>query len=299
MLTPEQVLARREGIGSSDVAALVGKGPRTRQMVFNEKVYGAEQKREDWLDYGSHAESGIIAYRVAQLGAYRWQPQDFQKAFGPRLVCPGIVRGHESMRALATPDAIASGVFGDIGIEAKNVAFDNSGEWGEEDEDCPEHHWLQCQWQMGVTDLHRWELVAAIGGRPPAVWPIEYRPQVYEDLLVVVEDFWERYVIPKQPPGPIDGSDAASEYLRRAYPKELHGVLARATPEEEALALAYVAAADTEKAGKAAQGEARNRLCALLGDRLGVVLSDGRRATWKWQDGKNGPTRVLRVSKGR
>lgn len=301
-LTGPHFEARREAICSSDAPAIVGKGPRTRQHVFNEKVFGTRSPTEDWQRYGSHAEAGIVAYRVEELGGEYLAPSAIRAMYGDLIVHEddfGILISHPERRALCSPDALVT-VDGELRIiEAKNVAWDNSAEWGEEDEDCPEHYWLQCQWQMGVLGIANCDLVAAIGGRPPATWSLDFDPRLFEDLLVVAEDFWERYVIPKEPPGPIDGSDAASEYLRRAYPKELHGVLARATIEEEDIAHAYSTASDLERENAEHKAAMRNKLCALLGDRLGVVLSDGRRATWKWQDGKNGPTRVLRVSKGR
>lgn len=315
-LSEQQIAVRRTAIGSSEISALVGLDPYRNAMdVFLDKVYGFKKKRTDEMVYGNHVEPGILSYRRAQLGAYQFKEADFISAFEDRVLAfneertSPTIRSAESAIAVSTVDAIFSiPVFGEDGTsidgddqveEAKFVSWHQSADWGDEDGDAPPNYQIQCQWHMGVTGIHRAELVAEIAA-PASAWGVPWQPEVYENLVIVAEKFWRDNVINRVRPLELDSSDAAAAYLRNRYPRELHGVLPNATPEIEALVTSYawlsqqIATLDSEKE------TARNRLCELLGDNAGAVLSDGRRVTWLWQlNGKKPPTRVLRVSKGK
>lgn len=315
-LSAEQIAVRRTAIGSSEIAALVGLDPYRNAMdVFLDKVYGYRKKRTEEMEYGSHVEPGILSYRRSQLGAYQYREADFVSMFEGRILAfneertSPTIRSAESSLAVSTVDAIFSiPVRGEDGAiddgedqveEAKFVSWHQSAEWGEEDGDSPANYQIQCQWHMGVTGIHRAELVAEVGA-PASAWAVPWRPTVYENLLIVAERFWRDNIVNKVRPLELDSSDAAAAYLRNRYPRELHGVLPNATPEVEALSASYAWLTQQIGTLEDEKEATRNRLCELLGDNAGAVLSDGRRVTWLWQlNGKKPPTRVLRVSKGK
>lgn len=311
-LSVAQIAVRGQGIGSSEIAALVGLDDSTTPLdVFLRKAYGVEKPRSAEMNYGHHAEPGILSYRQEELRARRWGAEDFAQCFGNRVLAWGdeaktvTIRGEESPVVIDSPDAIFEFEGEEEGSvelqieEAKFVSWHQAYEWGEADGDAPANYQIQCQWHMGATGIHRAELVAELGA-PPSPWFVPFQPKVYENLVIVAERFWHDNVLKKVKPVELDASDAAAEYLRQRFPRELHGVLPNAPPEVEALATSYAWLTEQEGALDAEKKTTRNRLCELIGDTAGAYLSDGRKVTWLWQpNGNKAPTRVLRVSKAR
>lgn len=312
-LSAEQLRVRRDGIGSSEIAALVDLDPRqTKLDVYVAKVYGSRRRPDEEMEFGDDVEPAIVSYRVRRLGASLYREADYRRDFGDRILafderkCSATIRSAESPIAITTPDALV--LLPEIEddparrkvIEAKHVGWYNSGEWGEADEDAPINFWLQCQWHMGVTGVTDAEIAASIGGLPPSDWTVGPHRATYENLVVVAERFWRDHVEKRVPPvDKLDASESAAEYLRAAFPKETEPVLPKAPPELEELALHYAQTARELTAKEAEKEALRNQICAFLGLRAGAVLSDGRRVTWLWQRNgpKKPPTRVLRVPK--
>jgi predicted phage-related endonuclease len=314
-LSDAELAARLTGIGSSEAAAVCGLHPSLSSLqVWMSKVLGAKKKRSEEMDFGHDMEPAIVSYRARQLGAAIVPQADYGDIFGARVFRDQegkptrTVRHPEYQVALATLDSLLE-VPGEERIggrsplricEAKNVSWHQSGEWGDDDEDAPAHYTLQCVWQLGVTGMGKNDLCASIGGSPPSAWGIAWNDGVrrtFENMLTICERFWHDNVLKKVPPAELDHTDDSAEYLRLTYPRERYGVLPKATAEIETLAIQYDWLGAQEATLKEEKQQARNRLCQLLGDHAGAVLSDGRRVTWLWQGTEAKATRVLRVSK--
>lgn len=291
------------GIGSSQIAALVDLHPyRDIFDVFNECALGVKGKRRGYLDFGHDMEGAILAFRQRQLEALPWESHHFANVYGDRAVGGTTVRSAESSVALASCDAVFAippdDEEGDQVEEAKSVGYSESWDWGDGDDDCPVGYRIQNLWQQGVLGIHRGELVASIAGAPPQAWPVAFDKRTYENLVIIAERFWRDHVLTKKPPRPIDGSDAATDYLRARYPEETQpmALVCPADLAELALEWEQVDAwwGATEKLAK----ELKNRICDRIAERDGYVLPDGRWLSWRAQNTSHGGrTRVLRITK--
>lgn len=295
------------GIGSSQIAALVNLHPyRTKLDVFNELALGVKQRARDFMDWGQYQEPAILAYRARQLGCPEsgspWTEQNFRDEFGARWLGGTTVQSAESSIALASPDAIFYLDNGDAEQieEGKNVGEYESADWGEADDAAPAGYQLQNLWQQGCTGIHRGEIVASIGGRAPAAWPVRWDAEVWGHLLTIAERFWRDHVLMKRPPVPIDGSDSATDYLRARYPAELQPMAGPAPADLVEQALEWEQVNAWANATEKREKDLRNAICDRIGEGSGYTLPDGRWLTWRAQkNGHGGTSRVLRIQKAK
>jgi predicted phage-related endonuclease len=280
MLTPEQLAARRLGLGSSDIAAVAGIDKyRNAIHVFNEKVLPVEQVEGPATGRNparwGHRLEGLVIEEWAELKGVRCL-----------IRAPGTIYHPKNKLFFATPDALAlPGSFagrshsleeiieGAEGLcEAKAPGLRMADDWS--DDEAPESYLLQTQWQIGVIRQMPADLCALIGGQDFRMRAVEPDPETFGMLTEIGEKFWRDHVMTQRPP-PLDHSEAAAEYIRRRFPKPKAGMLV--LPDDHPTMLhARVLEAEIrtmksckEEAEKA-EDSARNRLKELVGDAQGI-----------------------------
>ena len=138
-ITEEQRKARKNFLGSSDAAAIMGRDPwRSRTDVYHEKTLdlGAVEPTEA-MQNGNRLESALVAYAEERLGV--------TITANVNVVSGGIDGGIMA----ANMDGIVDG--GTAGCECKFVGPTNADDWGEDGSDAvPQHVAIQCQHQMAV-----------------------------------------------------------------------------------------------------------------------------------------------------
>lgn len=141
----------------------------------------------------------------------------------------------------------------------------------------PIDYYLQLQQQLFCTGWERTDVAVLIGHDEFRTYEVERNPLII-DLLVSAEvELWEKNVLTNEPP-PMDDSDAARNYLRQRFGRDLEP-LRPATPEELPLLADAFAAAALKKAATKDYEVVANRLKLAIGDARG--LTDGRlKATW-------------------
>ncbi len=195
MITPEQRLARRNHIGSSDIAALAGCDPwKSRMAVFLEKVYEVEDlPQKGPIARGNRYERALLDFAQEELGV------ELQ-----RDVC--VL--HPSIQHIAV-NLDARLIGRREGVEAKTSSL--SDEFGDPRTDqVPERVLCQVHLQMDAADLEVvW--VPVLLARFGRLEECMYRVDRNEDLIISLRDlaaeFWHTYVLPKIPP-PTDGPPA-------------------------------------------------------------------------------------------
>lgn len=151
---------------------------------------------------------------------------------------------------------------GDL-VEIKTASIFSAGDFGESGSDeVPIDYRLQCAHELLVTDAARCHLVVLIGGNRLAEYRIERDPVLEEQLVAVEARAW-RQVQERQPP-PMDGSDGASEYLRKMYPSD-DGSTVELSEEVQGLAVGFITAKEQEKAAKGQIEALRNQIAEALG----------------------------------
>lgn len=186
-LTAEQIKARRNYIGSSDVAAILGYSKyRTAEDVRLSKLHELEDEKFSepaWL--GTILQQGLID-GVAQR--YGWQvDHDVQVAHPER---PFLV---------ANLDAVGYAKGRQFVIEAKCIGLCNPmatyEEWGKPpDGEIPDEYLCQVQYQLGVAGCDCGYVVALLAGSGLHVYRVERDPG-WGGVLEYLAGWWREHVV--------------------------------------------------------------------------------------------------------
>jgi len=203
--------ARRLAIGASDTAGIFGMGYVSQSIVtvWSSKTGGPEvefppdvKKR---VERGKRME-GIISDEVADdLKIPIYDPGDYTIFYHPTF--PWLA---------ATLDRIALEDDEAVPVEFKyNDAYLKKAWKG--DEPILKYE-IQCQHQMAVTGARYCYLAGLVGGNELFVKKIKRDNAFIAAMILKLSEFWG-YVNRMEVP-PIDGSEATSDWLRVAYPKQ-------------------------------------------------------------------------------
>lgn len=273
-LTPENLAARRSGIGASEIAAVVGVSPYATPLdVYERKIleYAPIVRINDDMERGNELESALLAWTGRRLA---------------RTVTPNadLVRNEAHPIVVATPDGYEreGGVLSPpVGVVEVKSPGRGAAQWTDPADDphgAPDYYLLQVQWQLLATGLPRGVLSALVWGR---LWMyrVESSPDLQGALLDAAEEFW-RHVEARDPPDPTRGSDAST--LARLVRQTREELLTPADPVAvRELVETFRTAKAEEEAAEERKSLARAQVCALIGPAAGMDLGGGLRVTWK------------------
>lgn len=192
---------RKDGIGGSDIGAIVGMNPyRGAFDVFVDKTTdeSPDISDRDPVYWGTVLEP-IVA-------------KEFEKRSGKKVRrCNFILRSAESPFAFADVDRLVDGE--DAGLECKTTNAFNCKEW--ENDEVPASYVLQCQWYMYVTGYSKWYIACLIGGQRFVWSEIKRDDDLIKMLVSRAREFWDN--VQNGIPPDIDGSDSCTEYLNSRY----------------------------------------------------------------------------------
>jgi putative phage-type endonuclease len=260
--SPEWYALRSEGLGSSDIAAIVGASKYgTPYSVWVDKCVPRDPDEGDnqWQEWGKTLEPVIAAkfarnhpeFRVAETGTWAVEERPWQRANPDRLlVDPFGDVGRESLRGV---------------LEIKTAARDSAWEDG-----VPATYEAQVTWQADVLDVDHVWVAVLIGGSDYR----EYRVDVSEfdkaRLRNIGENFWLDHVVGFTPP-PLDGSQITFEAVQRATPPPTEASQAI----DGALADEFIAAKASLDAAQEVYNLLKSRMLIVLGDAKHGVRADG------------------------
>jgi putative phage-type endonuclease len=209
MLSAEQLAQRRAGISATDVSSIVGLNPWSSPIdVFLDKT-----GRKPPFEGNSRTKWGNLL-----------EPQirdDYAERRGLRVEVPGTLDHPEVTWAKATPDGICYWPGGAVpinGLEIKSHSSRVAHMYGEPGTDAvPAHILIQCQWNLFVSGLDIWDLVAFIDNQP-----LDYVIRRDDELIGLLRDRCERFLVDHiradVPPEP-DGSASYDKYLLSRFPQ--------------------------------------------------------------------------------
>jgi predicted phage-related endonuclease len=233
-----------------------------RKLGLGGQVYESAPMR-----LGNYIEDGIV----------RWY-QDEAKVKTVR----STTRRHPTRKwMLATPDRVVveNGKPSRL-VECKSIGPATADLWTKDPDGVPAHVRAQVEWQCEVVGVKTCDVAALfLSSREFRIYRIERNEILIKRLIEIGDIFWHKYVLTETPP-PIDGSDAARDYLGLKFPENRVHAMKPAPAEALEIVREYRDAADSEKAAKDRKALARNRACELIGDADGI-LGRGFRATWK------------------
>lgn len=262
---------RKTGIGGSDAAAIANLNKyKTPMRVYQEKLGLVEPVEEsDAMSLGHRLEPVIRAMYAEKFGingmGLSMTRKDNEIVRSPQY---DFVIG--SFDGLVFDDKKGVAVWG---FEAKATSGYPKGEWGESGSDhVPPAYYLQCQHYMLVTGLQRWDLAALIGSTKFYIYHIFRNEQVITDLLKLEMNFWNNHVLAQVPPE-IDGSDAATEYLKNRFPVSDAYTIEADRPMIQAMEKWYAIDAKIDELEQEKQ-LVQNQIIATMGDAEKMIGGD-------------------------
>lgn len=199
----EWLIARQNGIGGSDIGAIMGVSPfKTAVDVYLAKIDPNPADEQNELFYWGHALEQPIADRFALQNGV------------------DVIRGvpinrhpeHEWM--VANVDGIIND--GNRGVlEIKTVSAFGGRDWGTEGSDeVPLSYVAQCAWYMAVMNYDYAKIAALFGGNDYREFHIDRDPELEAILIERGREFWFNHVTPRVPPAPANDKDVLRLFRR-------------------------------------------------------------------------------------
>lgn len=280
--------ARRSGVGSSDVAPILGESTwGTALSTWSEKVGLVErdQTETEWATWGNILEPVIIGQLAKETGI-PFCHQDLcivRHADHPELFCSPDALFKRCVR-FDTDPADALPPFQVFAAEAKNVTGFKASEW---DDGVPRIYWLQVQHAMDCMGLSQMHVAALIGGNR-FVWTIVERDDEHLDRVRPLLLEFARQVREEDPPEPTaDDGPTLAQMHAESDPEAMVSL----PPEAWKWTDRIHAIEDSIKRRKRIIDGLKNRIRAALGPAETGTMSDGR--SWTWKTSKNGQRRLL------
>lgn len=209
MLTKEQVLQRRNYLGASEAAAVLGLSRwKTPLQVWSEKTGAVEP--EDISDRLPVIVGNELEDLVCKL---------FTRETGKK-----VYRVNETIRHPAYPFIAANldrRVVGeDAVLEAKTANARKLHEW--EDDEIPQEYLVQVMHQLAVTGRQFAYIAVLIGGNQKFIWKkVERDEDIIKNIVEKECEFWLSFVQPKVMPKVVTAQDSA--ILNALFPSSKDG----------------------------------------------------------------------------
>lgn len=242
---------RKAGLGGSDAAGAIGLSRYASPITvyFDKTEDGVEREDSEKMEAGRRLEPVIAEWFAEKSGKK-------------------VIRQPYMYRNLEHPWMLANVDFGiegeNAGVECKNTSFEK--DW--EDGLVPDEYFLQCNHYMAVTGADRWYLVYLVSGWKLRWVTIERNEDLIQTLIKQEGDFWHNYVVTRTLPA-FDGSNAATELLKKMYPHEISEDHEPAEIPDDFEDLWQEENAITKQMGEMEKRkkEIRNQICSLIGER--------------------------------
>lgn len=242
---------RKNGIGGSDVSALLG-------------ISKWKSALELWLDKTGQAED-LEADNEAMEWGRIMEPvirSHFQTVTGKKVVeVKAIMQHTEYPFMLADIDGLTEDDQGNPAVlEIKTASEYKRSEW---EEDIPTYYQAQIQHYLCVSGLAKAYVAVLIGGNSFRLYEVDADWEVQAMLIAVEADFWNKVVTNTRPE--MDGSDSAKELLDKAYKGGIKETVS--LPDDARVYIEqYFEASVEEDNAKARKQEASNKIKELMGD---------------------------------
>jgi putative phage-type endonuclease len=274
---------RKEGIGGSDAAAVLGISPWTSTYALWAEKSGLSQDEKPQTD--AMKMGNMLEPVVADL---------FAENEGRRIVELPVILSHpEYPHMLANVDRFVTDEHGKVIalLECKTSGARSANKWLE---GVPSNYLAQVQHYLSVTGLPRAYVAVLVGGVDYHCFTVE-RDEMMIDLLQIQEAmFWtslEKQIAPE-----VDGSEATIKVLRHQWQSKAETIIE--LPETAAVLLEQRAQAK-QKASEVEEeiAECEAQLMACLQDNEVGTLGGEVVVTWKTSNRTSLDTKRLRAEK--
>lgn len=277
--SPEWYEKRREGLGASDSAAILGHSKWATPLdVYKSKVGGVEREFDPLRAFVGHESEAMIRNWIQQ-----WHPEV------GRIYPARAVRSGEWPWLFATPDGTADDVGLVIPVELKTSNHFARDNWLDRDGIAapPLYYQVQVQQQIAVLGAPYGWIAVYHGGTDFELFKIPRDDVFIEQLVRITGEWWEKHVVARVAPDPSTYTEA-----NEAYPgvPELAYTL---TPEQfELIEQRDVAASDMNHTKRIVESF-KDWIGPLVGD--ATVLEFEGKPVWSFKRQNGGPQVRLEV----
>ena len=242
---------RKQGIGGSDVAAILGISKwNSAIQLWMDKTNQTNEPVEvnEAMEWGTILESVIRDHFAMVTGKTVMEVK-------------AMLQHPEHPFMLADVDGVTTDDDGNPAIlEIKTASEYKRDEWLE---GVPAYYQTQVQHYLCVTGVSKAYVAVLIGGNSFKIYEVDADPEIQSMLIAVEKNFWNQVQNMIRPE--IDGSDAAKNLLDSIY---RGGVDEEIVLPDEAVDWvdAYVEACAIEDSAKARKQEAANHIKEIMGD---------------------------------
>jgi putative phage-type endonuclease len=280
--TPGWYETRRHGIGSSDVAAILGRNPhRSAHDVYLDKL-GVPEPGSGNLEaiYFGQLLEPVVADEFARRASAEYGREIRVLEVEGTLAHVDRPWQRANLDRLVVEDSAPAAV-----LECKTTGLRLAGEW--QDEQVPEHALLQVHHQLAVTGFEHGYLAALIGGQRFTWRRVDWDEWLCEYITRECERFWHEHVLARVPPPP-DASQACRRALARTYPEAEPGKVVDLDEDMRRWVVRLRNAVELEKLAKVKREEAENHLIDAMGEAEVARLGGREVLTYR-----NEPRRIL------
>ncbi|MGW1039853.1 YqaJ viral recombinase family nuclease [Streptomyces sp. NPDC002547] len=260
--------ARRSGIGSSDVPAILGLVEKSPPLkVYYDKI------GENVDDAGEAAYWGNVHEEsVARTWAMR------NRSVIRRI---GLVAHVDHPHWMTTLDRrvtecpLSEDEQTPCALEVKTRSAFKSAQWHA---GSPDDVTAQILWQIIVNGYEHMHYAVLIGGNEyhQGVIRADQYTDVMADITVAVDKFWHEHVQAQVPPEPTGDGESLVKMFRRLHPTRSGGVDVDRHPDALDALLDYNRHQRDESAAKKAKASAKARMVAALGDAQEALVGGER-----------------------
>ena len=205
MLSEEQLIERKLGIGGSDAAAVCGLSPWvTPLQLYNDKTsieIDTSLNDKDFIKLGNMLEPTVVSLYEEKTGKTCYEDK---RAFTHKK--------HKWMRA--NIDRRIKGE-DNIILECKTTGAFSSKKWGEEGTDqIPFNYVLQCAHYAAVLDIDQVDIAVLIGGQTFKCFKYKRNMKLEKSLIERESYFWHENVLKKNAPASKTYEDALLKHVK-------------------------------------------------------------------------------------
>lgn len=283
---------RRQGVGASDVAGILGISPwASAWSVWADKVgVMPEQPENEYMEAGRWLEQAIGPWFTHKTGLHVAGEQT-QTAHPDhpthRATLDGLVFARH--QRIYIDGGTTDPEFAHLGFGSHTLTDDPLGlleiktaRAGKKWEFVPPHYQTQGQWQMHVTGLDKvW--FAVLMGRRLDIHEMERNQAEINMMVERVDRFWSGHVKQGIPPR-VDGSNATTNALRDYYDDTYTTTdYIEADSKTADIVFDWKVAKANSKTAEKAEKELANAVRAALGNATELVRHDQLIASWRPQ----------------
>ncbi|MGA5202713.1 YqaJ viral recombinase family protein [Streptomyces variegatus] len=263
----EWLAVRRNGLGGSDMGAVLGVDPdRGPLKVWYDKG-GYEEPETERMRWGTRLEQAIA--------------EGFEEETGVGTLVPaGTFQSLEHPWALANPDrwGVRDGRI--VGpVELKNKTEYLADRWEDVDE-APHQPAVQAHHYRGVCGHEGSWVVALIGGNRLRVFWQPANEELSAEMFRLGGEWWQRHIVEGERPK-ADGLKRTTDFLAALYDVKPEQVAEVEVTSARELRLRYASLKDQEKAIEAQLTEVKNLMRDTAGE--AEIVKCGKAVAWTWK----------------